>query len=198
MTTHSPELLAGTDSRVVQIANQAQTVQVDSHDLLLFSRLDCLSTLKENPTQFFEAFAEAVRNELAASLSSGELLQRLGLWWNFSSFKKTVHEDLDDFRRDVLLGQQVLSNTGINAIFQSDASWTLLQKRAQCAILDSLAGLPDDGDLDGKLQQIFVQQRDAMVKDTVLRFLPTIVLLMSTLIAMVMAILVWRSLSIGH
>jgi hypothetical protein len=198
VTTHSPELLAGSEARSVQIADQAQTVQVDSSYLLLLSRLGCLSCLNENPSQFYDSFGAAVRNELSSSLSSGMPLRWLGMWWKYSSFKKSINEDVDDFTRDVLLSQQMLSNTSLRALFREDARWTLLQNRAQETILGKLSVLRGDEDLDTKLEQIFVQQRDTLAKEAVFKFLPTVVLLLSTLIALVMAVLVWRSLTVGH
>ena len=198
MTTHSPELLAGSEARAVQIADQAQTVQVDSSFLLLLSRLGCLSCLKDNPSKFFDSFAAAIRNELASSLSSGMLLRRRSLWWNFSSFKKCIDNEVDEFTRDVLLSQQVLSSTRLTKLFEADANWPSLQSRAQDVILGKLAALPDEGDLSSKLEQIFVQQRDALAKEAVFKFFPTAVLVLSTFVALVMAVLVWRSLTVGH
>ncbi|MEY3903829.1 MAG: hypothetical protein RL189_3135 [Pseudomonadota bacterium] len=198
MTLFSPEMTAGEGVRDGALVSESSRRNLDPVLVIILARLNCLSGVSENPEKLVESFAAAVRDELSSSIGVSQIRARIGLWLGFRSFSKTLCSETDDFTRDVLMCRHVLSQAELSALFEEGASWAALYKKSHQRLLDSLASADAQGTLMGELSAAYKAQRDEIVREVVLKTLPTLVLALSTLIAVVMAAVVWRSLFISQ
>lgn len=198
MTLFSPEMTAGEVVRDGAIASESSRRNLDPVLVILLARLNCLSGLTENPEKLVESFAVAVRDELSSSVGIAQVRARFGLWIGFRSFSRTLCSETDEFTRDVLMCRHVFSQTDPATLFEEGASWAAMYKKAHQRLLDSLATADEQGTLMSELSAAYKSQRDQIVREVVVKTLPTVVLALSTLIAVVMAAVVWRSLFISQ
>ena len=150
----------------------------------------------ENPSQLQKTFEAEIRAEFLHSLSVNSWFKNLPLWWSFSSFQKMLRAQTDDFAKDVLMGEFILHNCQVEVLFDPETSWLQLYETGHKKLVDALAGLSSEESLQASLERIYKNQRDVFVKELLVKVLPTVVLLTSTLIAVIMAAFVWRSLFI--
>lgn len=198
MTVLSPELMAGADARNAVVAFEADRQILDPGLVIVLARLNCLACLMENPTQLQKTFEAEIRAEFSYSLASNSWLKNLPLWWSFSSFQKKLRAQTDDFAKDVLMGEFILHNCQVDVLFDPETTWSQLYENGHKKLVEALAGLSSEESLQLSLERIYKNQRDLFVKELLVRVLPTVVLLTSTLIAVVMAAFVWRSLFIAQ
>lgn len=198
MTLFSPEMTAGDGVRDGALVSESGRRNLDPVLIIVLARLGCLSGSFENPEKLVESFSVAVRDELGSATSIAQIRSRIGLWLGFRSFSKTLCSETDDFTRDVLMCRHVFSQTELAALFEEGASWAGIYKKSHQRLLDSLSSADAQGNLMSELSAAYKAQRDQIVREFVLKTLPTVVLVLSTLIAVVMAAVVWRSLFIGQ
>jgi len=196
VTAFSPELVVGAAGAEVVSKETALNSQPLATSLLVLARLGCLKTLVESPAGLNSSLAVSIRSELLNSLSWSRL-SLLGSWFSYSHFSRRIVDELDEGRRDVLATEFVLSQVSLEELLRSRQSWPAL--RLRIVEKASAAGVLHgrEAGLATLLEKTFMQQRDALVKELLLKSLPTLVLLVSAAIAIVMALVFWRSLMTG-
>ncbi len=198
MTTLSPEIPVGEQAHQFAVASANGIQSLNPLFIPVLLRLGCLSELNEGTDKLKLIFERSVRAELQACLTSGALWSRAGLWMGYTSFFKTLQDETDDLTRDVLTSRYVLSQTSAEALFATDVSWSRLSQSVQEQTAERLSDAEAQANLSVVLRNAYTQQRDAFVRELAVRALPTVVLVISTMIAIVMASFVWRSLFIGN
>lgn len=198
MTTLSPEIPVGEQAHQFAVASANGIQSLDPLFIPILLRLGCLSELNEGTDKLKLQFERSVRAELHACLTSGSFWSRKGLWMGYSSFLKTLQDETNVLTRDVLTSRYVLSQTSAEDLFAADASWSRLSQSVQERTAERLSDAEAQANLSEVLRTTYKLQRDAIVRELVVRALPTVVLVISTTIAIVMALFVWRSLFIGN
>ena len=197
MTLYSPELV-GEVSAVGAMAAQAVVPSSSLEDsFLLLARLGCVSALSESSDSLKAQIDSAIREELRAALSFSQLSKRFVMWLGFEGFAQLLRRDLDASERDVLLVEFVLSQISIQQLFEQSQSWNRMRTTSS-QYLESLVGKLGGADgLSLLLRDSYREQRDSLGKDVFLRSLPTAVLVVSSIIAIAMALVFTRSLTTG-
>ena len=197
MTLYSPELV-GEVSAVGAMAAEAVVPSSALEDsFLLLARLGCVSALSESSESLKAQIDSAIREELRAALSFSHLSKRFVLWLGFEGFAQLLRRDLDASKRDVLLVEFVFSQISIQQVFEQSQSWNRMRTTSS-QYLESLLGKL--GGADGVsllLRDSYREQRDSLGKDVFLKSLPTAVLVVSSIIAIAMALVFTRSLTTG-
>ena len=197
MTLYSPELV-GEVSAVGAMAAEAVVPSSSLEDsFLLLARLGCVSALSESSDSLKAQIDSAIREELRAALSFSQLSKRFVMWLGFEGFAQLLRRDLDASKRDVLLVEFVLSQISIQQLFEQSQSWNRMRTTSS-QYLESLVGKLGGADgLSLLLRVSYREQRDSLGKDVFLRSLPTAVLVVSSIIAIAMALVFTRSLTTG-
>lgn len=197
MTLYSPELV-GEVSAVGAMAAEAVVPSSSLEDsFLLLARLGCVSALSESSDSLKAQIDSAIREELRAALSFSQLSKRFVMWLGFEGFAQLLRRDLDASKRDVLLVEFVLSQISIQQLFEQSQSWNRMRTTSS-QYLESLVGKLGGADgLSLLLRDSYREQRDSLGKDVFLRSLPTAVLVVSSIIAIAMALVFTRSLTTG-
>ena len=197
MTLYSPELV-GEVSAVGAMAAEAVVPSSSLEDsFLLLARLGCVSALSESSDILKAQIDSAIREELRAALSFSQLSKRFVMWLGFEGFAQLLRRDLDASERDVLLVEFVLSQISIQQLFEQSQSWNRMRTTSS-QYLESLVGKLGGADgLSLLLRDSYREQRDSLGKDVFLRSLPTAVLVVSSIIAIAMALVFTRSLTTG-
>ena len=197
MTLYSPELV-GEVSAVGTMAVESVVPSSALEDsFLLLARLGCVSALSESSDSLKAQIDSAIREELRAALSFSQLSKRFVLWLGFEGFAQLLRRDLDASKRDVLLVEFVLSQISIQQLFEQSQSWNRMRTTSS-QYLESLVGKLGGADgLSLLLRDSYREQRDSLGKDVFLRSLPTAVLVVSSIIAIAMALVFTRSLTTG-
>ncbi len=197
MTLYSPELV-GEVSAVGTMAAESVVPSSSLEDsFLLLARLGCVSALSEPSETLKAQIDSAIREELRAALGFSQLSKCFVLWLGFERFAQLLRRDLDASKRDVLLVEFVLSQISIQQLFEQSQSWNRMRTTSS-QYLESLVGKL--GGVDGLsllLRDSYREQRDSLGKDVFLRSLPTAVLVVSSIIAIAMALVFTRSLTTG-
>jgi hypothetical protein len=164
---------------------------------LLLARLGCVSALSDSSDSLKAQIDSAIREELRAALSFSQLSKRFVMWLGFEGFAQLLRRDLDASKRDVLLVEFVLSQISIQQLFEQSQSWNRMRTTSS-QYLESLVGKLGGADgLSLLLRDSYREQRDSLGKDVFLRSLPTAVLVVSSIIAIAMALVFTRSLTTG-
>lgn len=195
MAVRSPEL-AATDELPRQGISETDTVGLD--DLFYFlAQLECLEALFDSQKVFLETFQSAVRNELSQNLSFVPWKFRTRLWFGLESMQKEMARRLTAGERDVLGVEFVFKRISLGEVFtgplSSCGAVRVRDQHLQCLV-------ESRGGLDEMLRQtktLYSQQRSLALKEFVLRILPTAVLVLSSAVALSMAVLFLRSLLSG-
>ena len=197
MTLYSPELV-GEVSAVGTMAAESVVPSSSLEDsFLLLARLGCVSALSESSDSLKAQIDSAIREELRAALSFSQLSKRFVMWLGFEGFAQLLRRDLDASKRDVLLVEFVLSQISIQQLFEQSQSWNRMRTTSS-QYLESLVGKLGGADgLSLLLRDSYREQRDSLGKDVFLRSLPTAVLVVSSIIAIAMALVFTRSLTTG-
>ena len=197
MTLYSPELV-GEVSAVGTMAAESVVPSSSLEDsFLLLARLGCVSALSEPSETLKAQIDSAIREELRAALGFSQLSKRFVLWLGFERFAQLLRRDLDASKRDVLLVEFVLSQISIQQLFEQSQSWNRMRTTSS-QYLESLVGKLGGADgLSLLLRDSYREQRDSLGKDVFLRSLPTAVLVVSSIIAIAMALVFTRSLTTG-
>ncbi len=197
MTLYSPELV-GDVSAVGTMAAESVVPSSSLEDsFLLLARLGCVSALSDSSDSLKAQIDSAIREELRAALSFSQLSKRFVLWLGFEGFAQLLRRDLDASKRDVLLVEFVLSQISIQQLFEQSQSWNRMRTTSS-QYLESLGGKLGGADgLSLLLRDSYREQRDSLGKDVFLRSLPTAVLVVSSIIAIAMALVFTRSLTTG-
>ncbi len=197
MTLYSPELV-GEVSAVGAMAAEAVVPSSSLEDsFLLLARLGCVSALSESSDSLKAQIDSAIREELRAALSFSQLSKCFVVWLGFEGFAQLLRRDLDASKRDVLLVEFVLSQISIQQLFEQSQSWNRMRTTSS-QYLESLVGKLGGADgLSLLLRDSYREQRDSLGKDVFLRSLPTAVLVVSSIIAIAMALVFTRSLTTG-
>lgn len=197
MIINSPELV-GEVSAVGAIAVVSAAPSSSLEDsFLLLARLGCVSALPESSESLKAQIDSALREELRAALVFNKLSKRFVLWLGFERFARVLRRDLDASARDVLLVDFALSQISIQQVFEQSQSWDRL-RRASSQHLECLAEKLGGADgLSLLLRNSYREQRDSLGKEVFLRSLPTAVLVVSSIIAIAMALVFTRSLTTG-
>lgn len=197
MTLYSPELV-GEVSAVGTMAAESVVPSSSLEDsFLLLARLGCVSALSDSSDSLKAQIDSAIREELRAALSFSQLSKRFVMWLGFEGFAQLLRRDLDASKRDVLLVEFVLSQISIQQLFEQSQSWNRMRTTSS-QYLESLVGKLGGADgLSLLLRDSYREQRDSLGKDVFLRSLPTAVLVVSSIIAIAMALVFTRSLTTG-
>lgn len=197
MTLYSPELV-GEVSAVGTMAAESVVPSSSLEDsFLLLARLGCVSALSESSESLKAQIDSAIREELRAALSFSQLSKRFVMWLGFEGFAQLLRRDLDASKRDVLLVEFVLSQISIQQVFEQSQSWNRMRTTSS-QYLESLVGKLGGADgLSLLLRDSYREQRDSLGKDVFLKSLPTAVLVVSSIIAIAMALVFTRSLTTG-
>lgn len=197
MTTLSPEIVGSDAVRSVSVAGDKLTLLPDSDAILLLARLGCLSSLLNSPQQFSNEYSNAVREELMFRLSKPEWRSKLQPWLSYRWFERAVCADIDDFSRDVLSSRVVLGRINLDQLFAPHASWSDLVAISRRDVQNAVENFNRENDLADVLKSAYQSQRQLLLRELAVKFLPTIVLMASAAVALVMAFFVWRSLGTG-
>lgn|GEM_PF-691454 len=197
MTLYSPELV-GEVSAVGTMAAESVVPSSSLEDsFLLLARLGCVSALSEPSETLKAQIDSSLREELRLALVFNKLSKRFVLWLGFERFARVLRRDLDASARDVLLVEFVLSQISIQQVFEQSQSWNRMRTTSS-QYLESLVGKLGGADgLSLLLRDSYREQRDSLGKEVFLRSLPTAVLVVSSIIAIAMALVFIRSLTTG-
>lgn len=197
MIINSPELV-GEVSAVRERATASAAPSSSLEDsFLLLARLGCVSALSDSFDSFKAQIDSALREELRAALVFGRFSKRFVLWLGFERFARVLRRDLDASACDVFLVDFALSQISIQQVFEKSQSWDCL-RRVSFQHLECLAEkLGGASGLCLLLRDSYRNQRDSLGKEVVLRSLPTAVLLVSSIIAIALALVFTRSLTAG-
>jgi len=197
VTLYSPELV-GEVSAVGTMAAESVVPSSSLEDsFLLLARLGCVSALSEPSETLKAQIDSSLREELRLALVFNKLSKRFVLWLGFERFARVLRRDLDASARDVLLVEFVLSQISIQQVFEQSQSWNRMRTTSS-QYLESLVGKLGGADgLSLLLRDSYREQRDSLGKEVFLRSLPTAVLVVSSIIAIAMALVFIRSLTTG-
>jgi len=200
VTTPSPEFRMNKigDSLVLTSTQGESAVRTDRELLWVLARLGCLRSIFNEPEIFKKSFAQSIRRELQQSLSLGSSVRGLTLWWGYSSFLKAIKLQTPQSVHGVLLGEIVLNQVKFESLFAENADWSTLEQQAYERFFCFLKQLFGQKDIAQELSHIYRAERDACIKEIFIKVMPSIALMFSTLLAIVMAVIVWRSLNGGH
>jgi hypothetical protein len=195
VAVRSPEL-AATDELLQQSSSEAGNVGLE--DLFYFlAQLQCLEALSESQTTFVETFQSAVRNVLSQSLSFVPWKFRARLWLGLDSMQKEMARHLTAGERDVLSVEFVFKRISLSDVFtdplRSCAVAKVRDQQMQCSV-ESQGGQVEMLRL---IKALYSEQRSLALKEFILRVLPTAVLVLSSAVALSMAVLFLRSLLSG-
>lgn len=198
MTTSSPGLTH--DNTSVLTENENGATSADSRLFYLLLQLDCLPALFENSARLTLSVEQAMQSFLRESLSTHlfGLAKQVRIWFSLSSFIESFSSPEERAVLELKMTQFILSKTSVVSLFEEDLSWSTLQSRTNHVLVKNLTELNAQEDLMQVFSRVFIAQRNTLIKEILLKALPSIVLLISTLIALVMAAIVGRSLIVGH
>jgi hypothetical protein len=199
VTVLSPEISAREQLRATTVATADGQLCPPEELLPVLIRLRCLDAARDGLQSVTDAFEAAAGAELQGALGLSELWKRRGLWFGYTSFVGTLLGETGDDERSLNYSRYVLSQLSVEELFEQSSSWQSLSRKVQRETLSRLVSEQSQfSQLSEMLFEAYRRQRSKTLRQMALRTFPTLVLMVSTLIAVVMAIFVWRSLFIGN
>lgn len=196
MTVLAPEIPARGEMRAGAAAPAAGRHLSAENITSVLLQLRCLHEAGSGINNLSEAFENSVAEELQGGLNFSEIWSRRGLWLGYSSFAEEILRGTGEDQRNLQYGRYVLSQIAIDDLFGDRANWQSISQSVQNAALKRISDADFEAQLHQMLPVAYSRQRAKALKQLALRTLPTLVLSVSTLIAVVMAFFVWRSLFI--
>lgn len=195
MTVESPELISdrGINAEVVTDSAVLNASLEDS--FLLVAQLGCLSALSESSELLSKKMDEAIRAELLSTVSLARSAGSASLWFGFERFATKLTANIGPSRRDALIVEFLLGRMSIQQVFDPNMNWRRLRSLADEQL--QLTGEKFGGNQGfySLLHESYRTQRNALAKELFFKSLPTLVLVVSSLIAIAMALLFTRSLT---
>jgi muconolactone delta-isomerase len=198
VTVLSPEIPARDQPRETSVST-SDVQQLSAENIIpVLIQLRCLQFANDGFESLRNAFESAVVSELKASFSLSAFWRRKGVWLGYQSFADTLLAEADEQERTLLNCRYALSQIPVEQLFERSSTWQSLSQQVRHETERRLSDVDPSANIYEMMVNGYRHQRAMLLREMSLRVLPTVVLFVSTLIAVVMAIFVWRSLFIGN
>jgi hypothetical protein len=150
-----------------------------------------------SPDNFKLQVDEAIRSELRGALKRLPLSKAVSLFLGFETFANTSVAQMSAGERDRRSVEFVLSHTSLMQLFDPSMTWPSLQIIGSTQFGRLVASRGGVSALESLLRASYRRQRDSLLREMLVRALPTAVLWLAGLAAIALALLFTRSLFSG-
>lgn len=195
VTAESPDLVSDSASLSSAVQKAAATASSVEDSFLLIAQLGCMDALTEPTEQLRDKIEIAIRERLLDACSISNAFSSCSLWLGFARFHSKLTDSVTPTTRDALLVEFILQRMSIGQLFESSMSWHRLRSLSSEHLKRTGDRFGGQAELNGLLESSYLSQRRALARELFLKSLPTLVLLVSSLIAIALALLFTRSLT---
>ena len=198
MTADSPELVGDRALILNGVENAATPLNSVEDSFLFVAHLGCMNDLSESIDFFKQQIDSAIRGKLLASLSRSQLFSALPMWFGFRAFCKKLTSDVHPGLRDAYRVEFMLKHLTVEQMFDQSMNWHRLRSLSLEEL--KLMGEKFGGEVEFSciLRRSYLFQRRLLARELLLKSLPTMVLVVSSIIAVALALVFTRSLTTGQ
>lgn len=198
MSIQSPDLV---DAQPAQghLTLEKSPLPLTADDLfLLMAHSNALSEPCSDDASFAEGIEAITRVTLLQLPSPWRSRVGLRAWLSFSAYRRYIASLMTEAQLETARAEFALRHIAVSELLSPEISWKALRRHSQVRFDELVAGLGGASGVSQLFESAFRRQRNVLVRDWLIRIIPTLVLIAAVSTAVAMAIRFARSLTLGQ